>query len=226
MGQTSMNIIYEDKDILAVHKPAGLATQSAGIGQKDLVSEALTYIKRSGVKKPYIGVIGRLDQPVEGIVLMAKTPEAAGVLSKALKENRIEKYYEARVIGVPDEASGRFTDHMKKAVKGNLSQVCDSSDPEAKEAVLEYEVTASSEIATGEEVIKTSLLRIHLITGRHHQIRLQLAARGFPIIGDRKYGSEKAVAVADKLGERNVALKCVSLSFPHPSTGKEIRLEA
>ena len=217
-----MRIIYEDKDILACHKPAGLATQTARVGERDLYSEAKNHVGGA-----YIGIINRLDQPVEGIVLLAKNTGAATALEAMLKNGEISKYYRARVyIGDALEKdpesyrgkSGRvsLTDYMKKDPKSNLSRICDKAEPGAKRASLEYEVCEVKD--------KEALLNIRLLTGRHHQIRLQLSNAGIPILGDGKYASEKSRDYSRSVGIRVIQLCACKMVFKHPISGKELEL--
>jgi len=197
-----MNIIWEDKHLLLVHKEAGEATQTKRLGEPDIVSKAKVHIQN-----PYVAVINRLDQPVEGIVLLAKTKDAAAKLSKQLQDNKIQKFYYALISGRLDEPEGTLEHYIKKNGKTNLSQVVSEKDPEGKKAILHYRVKESFE--------DKQLVDIHLITGRHHQIRVQFSATGHPLLGDRKYGR-------DESGLRQVALCAYKLEFVHPVTGKQI----
>lgn len=207
-----MNIIHECENYIVIHKPAGLATQTAKLGQKDLVSEVKNHLVKSK-QKPYVAVINRLDQPVEGLVLIAKNDRAAAFLSKELTENRIEKQYEALVYGNPDKESGELTDYMLKDAKTNTSRVVNKDTNGAKKALLKYETIKKDE---------NSLLSVHLITGRHHQIRLQMSNMGHPILGDTKYGTEESILRSKELGIKNVALKAVQLKFTEPDSKKTV----
>ena len=181
-----MKILLEDKDQIVVHKPAGLATQTARLGEKDLVSERKNHISRQqGSNNPYVAVINRLDQPVEGIVLFAKNAKAAASLTARMKDGSMKKYYYAAVYVHMDRDQDRLTDYMEKEERSNLSKIVVQTSPAAKKAVLDYAVEATEE--------KMQLLRIHLLTGRHHQIRVQLAHRGCPLLGDNKYGSADSI---------------------------------
>ena len=213
-------IIYEDAHILVVHKPAGLATQSAKVGQKDMVSELKTYLSKQERKAsgaPYLGVVHRLDQPVEGLLVFAKTKEAAGKLTAQLAGGTLNKQYYAIVCGKPGEESGELVDYLRK--DGNLAKISTVQDKEARKAVLQYKVLSGTQVE-GEEGI--SLLDIHIDTGRFHQIRVQLANVGWPILGDGKYGSEQSMDVSKKIKIRNVALYAYRLELKHPTTGKKL----
>lgn len=211
-------IIYEDAHILVAHKPAGLATQSAKVGQPDMVSELKNYLAKQGSKEkngaPYLGIIHRLDQPVEGLLVFAKTKEAAGKLTAQLAGGTLNKQYYALVCGKLTEETGELVDYLRK--EGNLAKVSNPQDKEAKKAVLQYKVLSYKELESGANI---TLLDIHIDTGRFHQIRAQLANGGWPILGDTKYGS-KSIEISKQLNLRNVALYAYRLELKHPITGK------
>lgn len=200
-------ILYEDSQILVCWKEAGMAVQSAGIRQMDLESCLKIYLvgKQPG-RVPYLGIIQRLDQPVEGVLVFAKTAEAAARLSRQLQQGKIKKEYLALVEGCVWEGAGRLEDYLEKDGRTNTSRVVSCGTAGAKKAVLEYE-------KAGEDEGKT-LLKIRLFTGRHHQIRVQLAHLGHPLAGDKKYGARMA---ADS---RAIGLCAVKTGFYHPKTGK------
>lgn len=211
-----MNILFEDSEIIVCHKEAGLAVESFLIGKPDLVSQLKSHL-RGG----YLGVVHRLDMPVEGLLLFAKTKAAAATLSKNLSDGTLGKDYLALVYGKPDKDEGTLTDYL--AVKklpgksGKIASVSTSNDPEAKKAVLNYKVLGSRD--------NLSLLDVSIETGRFHQIRVQTSNAGFPIIADQKYGSAEGNAEAAKLGVKNVALFANRISFSHPKTGKKMHFE-
>ena len=213
----SLKIVYEDEEILVVHKPAGLATQSAGIGQADVVSELKRHLSKTK-KAPYLGVIHRLDQPVEGLLAFAKTPRAASSLTKQLQAGVLNKTYLAVTFGKPLEEEADLKDYLWK--DGTVARVAAERDRErlrAKEARLHYRVIRSD----GE----TSLLEVRIETGRFHQIRAQLAHAGFPILGDQKYGNEASLTAGRARNIRNVALFARDLELRHPVTKKSMRWE-
>lgn len=228
-------IVYEDEAVLVIRKPAGLATESAGIGQKDVVSELKNYVaKKNPGKMPYLGVVHRLDQPVEGLLVFAKTKKAAENLTAQLGKGTLKKEYLAVVCGKVPENTGRLVDYLTKekgmavvkdaadaqsekdadaqAKKDADVQSEKAADPQAKKAVLTYTKKAETEELT--------LLAVQIETGRFHQIRAQLSHAGFPILGDEKYGSEESKELSREKKIRFTALCAASLSFRHPVTGK------
>lgn len=214
-----MKIIFEDEHIIAIHKPAGLATQTKRLGEKDLFSEVKNYLKGC-----FVGIVNRLDQPVEGIVVIGKSPKATAKLTEQIQNGSAEKYYKAEVyISDATQTSlslgglNRLSDYMHKDERNNISHICEKSHPGAKEALLEYTVLAIYE--------NKALLNIHLLTGRHHQIRLQMSNAGFPLLGDRKYGTESSIDFSLHNNYTNVALCAYKYIFLHPLTQKQICLE-
>lgn len=201
------NIIYEDKEFIVYNKPAGMLVQSDKSFQVDLVSSLLTYLVQKG-EKPNLSVINRLDRPVSGLVLLAKNKEAAAKVSKELAAGRMDKEYFAVVQGEFSCKKGVFTDYLQKDAKTNTSRVVSEKSRDAKKAVLEYEVIA---VAESDEQSKDilSLVRIHLLTGRHHQIRVQFSSRGHALYGDTKYNTK----FKDKKGWFQIALCSYKLSF-------------
>lgn len=222
-------IIYEDTYILVAHKPAGLATQSARVGQPDMVSELKNYLtchpartKADKMNKgknfsAYLGIIHRLDQPVEGLLVFGKTSEAAGKMSAQLKGGVLNKQYYAVVCGKPGNETGELVDYLRK--EGNLAKISNSEDKEAKKAILTYKVLNEKKLENGQVI---TLLDIHIDTGRFHQIRVQLANNGCPILGDKKYGSEEAINLSKSLMVHNVALYAYKLELIHPMSGEKL----
>ncbi len=239
-------IIYEDQDILICHKPAGLATQSASVSQPDVVSELKRYLGGG-----YLGIVHRLDQPVEGLLVFARSKKAAAVLSRQLAEGVLQKRYCALVYGHPPQEEGLLVDYLRK--EGSLSRVVSEGDQEAKKAVLQYRVrrayecAAAGRVSAGSghgDVIQGSgvqrnmvhggethsgaiaachsSLDIQIDTGRFHQIRCQLSHAGMPILGDRKYGTEESLEESKRLGIRQTALCACEIRLRHPMTGQEI----
>lgn len=228
-------IVYEDEAVLVIRKPAGLATESAGIGQKDVVSELKNYVaKKNPGKMPYLGIVHRLDQPVEGLLVFAKTKKAAEDLTTQLGKGTLKKEYLAVVCGKVPENTGRLVDYLAKE-KG-MAVVKDAADAQIKDAAdakTEKDVDAQAEKAADPQAKKVvltytkkaetgrlTLLAVQIETGRFHQIRAQLSHAGFPILGDEKYGSEESKELSREKKIRFTALCAASLSFRHPVTGK------
>lgn len=216
----SLNILFEDNYIIVVEKPAGIATQSAKVGEPDLETELRKYRKTKG-ESPEIYVVHRLDQPVSGILVFAKTKEAAAGLTKAMQKDSFSKDYKAVIYKgeniIPIEKI-ELVDFLVKDSKTNSSRVTtNSKEPGAKEARLIYRKESEDE--------KTATLNVHLLTGRHHQIRLQLSNAGMPIVGDLKYGSSESINYSKEEKVRFVKLKAYHLSFKHPITGKGMDFE-
>lgn len=169
------------------------------------------------LKGGYVAVIHRLDQPVEGVLVFAKTPFAAKELNKGLQGAGFGKHYKAVLWGIPNQEKATLEDYLVKDGRTNTSRVCDPSEKDAKKAVLSYEV-----IATGKDDGKgISLVKVKLDTGRHHQIRVQMANMGCPIWGDVKYNT---MAVQDRR-YRQIALCAYKLEFVHPKTKKKMEFE-
>lgn len=215
-------IIYEDKHIIVAHKPAGLATQTAKVGQQDMVSELKNYLAagKKG-KAPYLAVIHRLDQPVEGLLVFAKEKRAAAALTKQLTEGTLNKQYYAVICGKPEQTSGELVDYLyKDVVKEGKAQVVTGQQeryPDAKKAVLQYQIL--KELSTEKQIF---MMDIHIDTGRFHQIRAQMSHAGMPLLGDSKYGSDCSKELSRELGIRNVALCAYELDFTHPITNKRM----
>ena len=223
-------ILYEDQDILVVYKPAGIATQAAGFMQADVFSELKNYLSMASKerKEPYLGIIHRLDQPVEGVLVFAKNPASAAALSKQIAQRMLKKEYLAAVY-VSQEANNTemgkivtLTDYLLKDGKTNMSRVVSASEKDAKKAMLSYEILSVKESADE----KLALLSIQLETGRHHQIRVQCAHAGMPLLGDQKYGSKESQEYSQNQNVKDVALCAHKLTFKHPKTGKKMEFSA
>ena len=211
-GDIRERILYEDGEILVCHKSAGMAVQSARMGAMDLESALKNYLaaKEPG-KVPYLAVIHRLDQPVEGVLVFAKTPSAAAALNRQLTAGKMEKLYLAVTDGAPAKEEDTLEDYLKKDARTNTSFVTTAGTPNAKKARLSYKVIGRNE--NKETHTDSVLLEIRLYTGRHHQIRVQLSHAGMPLLGDQKYHSGYAGALA---------LCAYRLAFVHPKTGKSM----
>ena len=199
------DILYEDNQILVCKKDAGIAVQTARIGQMDLESLQKNHLaaKQSEGYPPYLAVIHRLDQPVCGVLVFAKTPFAAKELNKQITNHTMGKYYLAEVDSVIPKEADTLTDYLIKDAKTNTSRVVSKGTPGGKEAILHYKKKDDTH------------LEIELVTGRHHQIRVQLAHAGMPLKGDVKYNPN-----GEKCTE--LGLCAYRLCFQHPKTGKEM----
>lgn len=213
-NKEEIKILYEDKDILVCVKPHGIPTQSKNLRITDVEQWGKNHIfQENPGKSPYIAVIHRLDQPVKGILVLGKNKKAAGNLSKQLQAGSFGKYYMAQVEGVPEKSQGDLVNFLVKNERENTSEVCEKDRPKAKEARLSYRVVETKK--------DTSLLEIHLDTGRHHQIRVQMAYMGNPLVGDAKYNVGK-----QKNDSKSVLCLCAyKLEFQHPITGESLHFE-
>lgn len=210
-----LNIFYEDQELIVVKKPVGMESQETRSFSPDLVSEIKKHIHHLSTKKeePYVGVIHRLDKPVGGIMVYAKTKEAASLLSRQIKENQMQKMYMAVVCGKPVDNVDNFVDYLLKDTGKNMSRIVEKGISGAKRAELRYQV-----VDTFKEEELLTLVKIWLITGRHHQIRVQFAGRGMPLWGDHRYNPKFA-------GQKSIALSACELSFFHPKTKKPLTFQ-
>lgn len=231
-------IIYEDPHIIVCRKPAGIAVQTGRIGAQDMVSLLKNHLSgmpgkghQKGLppaannREPYLAVIHRLDQPVQGLLVFAKTPKAAKELNRQLTSSGFGKYYRALVIGTPVPPEGTLEDYLVKDARTNTSRVCTKDTPGAKQARLYYRVKQTFP----ETHPATSLVEIRLDTGRHHQIRVQMAHLGCPLVGDRKYGAACPIPEAAETpvplmrGQQADSLRLCAcrLEFRHPESGEQ-----
>lgn len=199
-----IKVIYEDKDLIVVEKPPGLPSQSDPSGDPDVASL---------LNRDYIGVVHRLDRPVGGLMVYAKTKEANSFLSKGVASGGFHKEYLALVSGKPEKLNGGLVDYLKKDAGKSFSRVVDKSTSGSKLATLDY-ILLDSALSDNGQVI--SLLKIVLKTGRHHQIRVQLANHGIPLWGDTKYNQ----LFSDTKVWTQIGLWAYSLKFRHPNGKK------
>jgi 23S rRNA pseudouridine1911/1915/1917 synthase len=214
MKQTAPTILYEDNHIIAVNKPAGWLVQGDETGDKPLSDWLKEYIKEK-FNKPgdvYLGVLHRIDRPVSGIVLFARTSKAAERMSKMFQQGGIEKYYSAEVKGFFKNDNGALESYITRNEANNTSKSHLNEVPDSKHAKLEYKVVKRGS--------KHTLLEILLHTGRHHQIRAQLSAIRCPIVGDVKYGFPTPNA------DGSINLHACRVVFEHPVTKKEVVIES
>jgi len=207
-----LDILYEDNHLLAVVKPVGLATMGVAAGTPSLLAIAKEYLKQR-YHKPgnvYLGAMSRLDAPVSGVVLFARTSKAAARLTEQFRTRAVEKVYWAIVAGEPP-SEGECADWLAKDERHRRMHIARAGELGAQEARLGFR--RLSRLPQG------WLLEVVLETGRKHQIRLQLGSRGWPILGDRKYGSRERFPLG-------IALHARRLTFSHPSRGEPILLVA
>lgn len=237
IGNIKESIIYEDEEIIVCHKSSGIATQTSKTGEQDMESLLKNYLK-----SPYIGIVHRLDQPVEGLLVFAKNKQAAAELSRQNAGTAMSKKYYAVVVTegkCMDTEIHTLTDYLIKNGKENTSRVAGENEKgskDAKKAELSYEVikvreglgkqdAGRSEDDRDSRILRTALARITLKTGRHHQIRVQMAHAGMPLLGDMKYGNQCSKEISRAENIRNVALCACSLTFFHPKTGRKMNFE-
>jgi 23S rRNA pseudouridine1911/1915/1917 synthase len=207
-------VLFEDNHVLVVVKPVNMPTQEDHSRDPDLLSVLKADIKRR-YNKPgnvYLGLVHRLDRPVGGVMVFAKTSKAASRLSDAVRTRAFRKTYLAVLHGKPKQPQGTLTHYLVKDTKTNTVRVVQPNHPEAKEAVLDYQVLDSAE--------GFSLTKVELHTGRPHQIRVQFAAIGCPLYGDQRYG-----ASVNQPGQQ-IALWSAHLSFEHPTTKERLHFSS
>lgn len=209
----ALDVLYEDNHLLVVNKPAGLATQGGTGRDESLVELAREYVKRKYAKpgNVFLGIVSRLDAAVSGVIVLARTSKAAARLTEQFRERQAEKLYWAVVEGSPPEQWTTWTDWLAKDERLQRMVVFDAPRPGAQEARLAIRRLKS--------LGSTTLVEIRLETGRKHQIRVQLAARGMPVVGDVKYGSTRKFA-------DGIALCSKELALDHPTRGERMEFTA
>lgn len=197
-----INIIYEDNHILVVEKPINIPVQEDSTKDIDLLTILKKYLKEK-YNKPgnvYLGLVHRLDRPVGGVMVFAKTSKAASRLSQSITTNDFHKIYYAVVNGNLKKED-KLVDYLKKDPKNNMSYITNSK--EGKLSILTYNLVAKKD--------NLNLVKINLLTGRSHQIRVQFASRNNPLVGDQKYNIKEK-------NNTQIALFAQSITFPHPTT--------
>ena len=206
-----MHILHEDNHIIALVKPPGLATMGLPDGHETLLTQTKAYLKEKYAKpgEVYLGVVSRLDVPVSGVVLFARTSKAAARLNEQFRAHTVKKIYAALVEGAINPSEAECVDRLCEDKRHR--KVFRTQSGEGKEARLRYRKL--------KQINQCSLIEIQLETGRKHQIRIQLSARGFPIRGDVKYGATMSFP-------GGIALHAWKLTFSHPTTKERIELTA
>jgi 23S rRNA pseudouridine1911/1915/1917 synthase len=209
----SWPVFLEDNHLLALYKPAGLLVQADQTGEVSLLELGKSWLKERYSKpgRVFLGMVHRLDRPVAGIVLFCRTSKAAARLSEQFRTGTVRKRYLAVVEGRMEPESGRLTHHIERREKVS-SRIVPPSTPNSREARLTYRVLE----AAGDR----SLVEVHLETGRHHQIRLQMSHVGHPVLGDLRYGASRP------LPQKQVALFAVELAVDHPVRSERIVLRS
>ena len=203
-----IKVLYEDNHLLGVEKPVNVPVNEDASCDEDLLSLSKEYI-REKYQKPgnvYLGLVHRLDRPVGGAVIFARTSKAASRLSDMIRTNRMKKTYLAVLDGIAEKQSGTLVDYLTKDHRTNMVSVTDEAH--GKRSVLHYEVLAVKEAKT--------LVKIQLETGRSHQIRVQFASRGLPLVHDHRYNPDPK--------DGQIALWAYRLEFPHPVTKEPVIL--
>ena len=207
-----VKVLYEDNHLIVAIKPAGVLSQSDGSNAPDMLTILKAYIKDK-YQKPgevYLGLVHRLDRPVSGVMVFARTSKAASRLSEQIRNRRVEKIYRCVVNGVL-EGEGRLENFISKDEASNTVTVSDTEKPGFKASYLDYRALAFKDGMT--------LAEVKLGTGRSHQIRAQMAHAGHPLIGDQKYGKKDNRT-------KDIALEAYKLSFEHPVKREFITFEA
>ena len=216
-----VKVLYKDQDIAVCEKPAGMPTADDKSGDMDVFHSLKNqlFFEENLDREPELYVVHRLDRPVGGVLVFARTKEAAAELSRQIREHIFEKDYQAIVNGWLPEEDGVFTDYLLKDDKKNTSCTVPEETKGAKKAELSYEVLDMVETGEG----KLTYCLIHLMTGRHHQIRVQFAVRGFGLYGDTKYNKKFQKT---KKQYEEIGLYATRISFRHPVTGEACTFKA
>lgn len=209
-----MQVVYEDNHIIIVNKESGEIVQGDKTGDRPLADKVKAYIKEKYAKpgEVFLGVVHRLDRPVAGLVVFARTSKALTRLNDMFRNNEVHKTYWAITKQRPAEMEGMLTHWLVRNEKQNKSYAYDRERPNSKKAILKYKVVGASDNYT--------LIEVNLLTGRHHQIRCQLAKMGCPIRGDLKYGAKRSNP------DGSISLLARSIFFVHPVSKKTIFVEA
>ncbi|MFC1669129.1 RluA family pseudouridine synthase [Spirochaetota bacterium] len=212
MGIMTLNILYVDNHILAVEKPAGMLSQGDKSNTGSLLDLAKEYIKETYNKRGnvFLGLVHRLDKPVSGIMIFARTSKAAKRLHSEFKNKTVKKLYVALVKNIDYESDKWVELENEIQIENGFPKIAKKKSPTTKQAKLRYSIISSDS--------RHSLLLIDLITGRKHQIRMQLSEIGHPITGDKKYGNPENVI------ENSICLHSYYISIKHPTKDSTIEL--
>ena len=212
--EEKLNVIYEDNHIIVVEKPVNIPSQGDKTGDVDMLTIIKEYLKEK-YNKPgnvYLGLIHRLDRPVGGVMVFAKTSKAAARLSEQVRDKVFKKKYLVIANGKFDKETGVLSDYLLKNERKNMSRVVPEGTKNSKYAELDYEILKY------DEELNLSVLKINLHTGRHHQIRVQLSSRNHSIYGDQKYGGRGH--------GKQICLWAYELTINHPITKEEMTFKS
>lgn len=209
-----MQVLYEDNHIIIVNKASGEIVQGDKTGDTPLSETVKAYVKQAYAKpgNVFLGVVHRLDRPVSGIVVFARTSKALARLNDMFRKGEVHKTYWAITGNKPLHDEGRLDNWLVRNEKQNKSYAYDVEKPQSKHAILDYRLIGKSD--------KYYLLEVHLLTGRHHQIRCQLSHIGCPIKGDLKYGAPRSNP------DGSISLMARRVEFEHPVSHQHISVEA
>ena len=212
--EEKLNVIYEDNHIIVVEKPVNIPSQGDKTGDVDMLTIIKEYLKEK-YNKPgnvYLGLIHRLDRPVGGVMVFAKTSKSAARLSEQVRDKVFKKKYLVIANGKFDKETGVLSDYLLKNERKNMSRVVPEGTKNSKYAELDYEILKY------DEELNLSVLKINLHTGRHHQIRVQLSSRNHSIYGDQKYGGRGH--------GKQICLWAYELTINHPITKEEMTFKS
>jgi 23S rRNA pseudouridine1911/1915/1917 synthase len=209
-----LQVLYEDNHLIAVNKPAGMAVQGDETGDRHLLDEVEEYLRIKYHKpgKAFVGLIHRIDRPVSGVVLLAKTSKGLARMNEQFREKETRKTYHAITAAAMPEETGTLRHYLGKDAKTHRALTYNTERPGAKEAVLHYKLKRALQ--------NRFVYEINLETGRFHQIRAQFAKSGAPLLGDVKYGAKIP------LEDRSIGLHARSLEFTHPVSAEKIKIIA
>ncbi len=225
MPEATLQILYEDNHLLAINKPAGLPTMGVAAGESSALAMARDYIRRR-YHKPgnvYLGVVSRLDAAATGVLLLARTSKAARRLTEQFRSRKVQKIYWAIASGRVEPREGEWIDRVSKDESRQRMVIARASEPSAKEARLSYRCLRA--------VVGGTLVEIDLETGRKHQIRLQFATRGFPLLGERKYANGAPFVGGIALHARRLVIEhpvrhqTLEIIAPLPATWRKLGID-